>query len=34
MDWLTNGGGLLQLATTPLFWNPNWDFHRLHQQRL
>ena len=27
VDWVTNTGGLLSLAVTPLFWNPNWDFH-------
>jgi hypothetical protein len=25
VDSLTNAGGVLSLATTPLFWNPNWD---------
>ena len=26
VDSVTNGGGVLEVETTPLFWNPNWDF--------
>ncbi len=26
VNWLYNTGGAIGLSTTPLFWNPNWDF--------